>query len=62
MDPQRGVGVARVFLDLPKLRLGMAGGRVASDSGRAMQRSHALCQVGSTGNVVSRSVRGGAWW
>ena len=52
MDPKRGVGVARVFLDLPKLRMGTAGGRVASDSGRAKQRSHALCQVGSTGTVV----------
>ena len=44
MDPQRGVGVARVFLDLPKLRLVMAGGRVASDSGRAKQRSHGLAK------------------
>ena len=33
-------------------QLGMARGRVASDSGRAKQRSHALCQVGSTGIVV----------
>ena len=50
--PEKRVGVARVFLDLPKLRLGMAGGRVASDSGRAKQRSHALFQVGNTGTLV----------
>ena len=68
MDPKRRFGMARVFLDLQKIRLEMAG--TSNDSGAyqlqfailavpwvgllatVAERSKGSCQAGNTGNVV----------